>query len=223
METARDLAPDHALSRVDVPDHRETRGVVLMLHGGKEHSDRAVDGRSASWRRAAAMQRTIAPAFAEAGYATWLLRYRLRGWNGEAPVVDAAAALRRTDAELPGLPVVLLGHSMGARTAVHVADHPTVAGVVALAPWFPPGESVAALPGRALRVMHGARDRITSARASQAYVERAAAVGADATFVSAGLAGHYMFTHVARWNAFARERSLELLAAAHRGLSDSER
>ncbi|NEN80655.1 alpha/beta hydrolase [Nocardioides zeae] len=193
-----------------------------MLHGGKEHSDRAVDGRSASWRRAAAMQRTIAPALAEAGYATWLLRYRLRGWNGGAPVVDARAALRRTDAELPGLPVVLLGHSMGARTAVHVADHPTVAGVVALAPWFPPGETVAAVPGRTLRVLHGARDRITSARASAAYVERAAAAGADATFESAGWAGHYMFTHVARWNAFALERSLEVLAAAHRGVPDSE-
>lgn len=225
METARDLAPDHALTRVDAAGPQGPRGVVLMLHGGKEHSERAVDARSASWRRSAAMQRAIAPALAEAGFATWLLRYTLRGWNGGAPVADARAALRRTDAELPGLPVVLLGHSMGGRTAAHVADHPTVAGVVALAPWFPPGEPVAALRGRSLRVTHGSRDRITSPRASREYVARAADAGCDATFESLRRAGHYMFTHVATWNEVALSGSLELLGAAapHRGLSDSER
>ena len=43
------------------------------------------------------------------------------------------------------MPVVVLGHSMGGRTACRVADHDLVRGVVALAPWLPPGESVADL------------------------------------------------------------------------------
>ena len=39
------------------------------------------------------------------------------------------------------MPVVLLGHSMGGRTAVAVADDPSVVGVVALAPWLPAGRA----------------------------------------------------------------------------------
>ena len=60
------------------------------------------------------------------------------------------------------VPVVIVGHSMGARTGARVADDPSVRGLVALAPWFPPGEPVAALQGKDLVVAHGRRDRITS-------------------------------------------------------------
>src|SRR5689334_24365947 len=35
------------------------------------------------------------------------------------------------------VPVVLLGHSMGGRVAVNVADEPTVHDLVLLAPWLP--------------------------------------------------------------------------------------
>ena len=62
---------------------------------------------------------------------------------------------------------------MGARTAVHVADDPAVVGVVGLAPWLPADEPVTALAGRHLVAAHGRRDRITSFRATAAYVERA--------------------------------------------------
>jgi pimeloyl-ACP methyl ester carboxylesterase len=122
--------------------------VILMLHGGQERSTAYVDGRSASWRRSRSMQRAIAPEAHRHGVSVWLLRYRERGWNGGAePVADARWALDEVRAAHPEAPVTLLGHSMGARVAVHVADDPHVRGVVALAPWLPAHESVAALAG----------------------------------------------------------------------------
>jgi pimeloyl-ACP methyl ester carboxylesterase len=158
------------------------------------------------------MARAISTEAEAAGAAVWLLRYRHRGWNGGAgPVADARWALDRVRAELGALPVVLLGHSMGARTSVHVADDPQVRGVVALAPWFPGGEPVAPLAGRRLVAAHGSRDRITSARATRAYVERARHAGADASFVDMGQVGHYLLRRVGAWNHLALSRSLELL------------
>ncbi|WP_248582475.1 alpha/beta fold hydrolase [Nocardioides sp. InS609-2] len=188
-----------------------TRGAILMLHGGKDRGDEIVDNRSASWRRSAAMARAISPAVEEAGVALHLLRYRHRGWNGGAgPIADARWALAELRREYADLPITLLGHSMGARTSIHVADDPAVRGVVALAPWFNPGEPVEALAGRGLVAAHGSQDRITSARATRAFVARAARV-ADAEFVDMGPVGHYMLRRISRWNDLARERSLELL------------
>ena len=134
-----------------------------MLHGGKPRSAQPVDGRSASWRRSAWMQRSIAARAHEAGTGVWLVRYRERGWNGGADrVADARWALDRVRAEHGDVPVVLLGHSMGARVAVHVADDPSVVGVVGLAPWWSAQDPVHTLAGRSLVAAHGRRDRITS-------------------------------------------------------------
>lgn len=195
------------------PSTGEVRAVALLLHGGKDRSTRAVDSRSASWRRMAAVQRAVSPALQAEGVATWLLRWSVRGWNGGGgPVADARRALARVGAEHPGAPVALLGHSMGARTAVHVADHPQVRGVVALAPWFLPGDPVDALAGRRLVAAHGRRDRITSARATRAYVERAAPLASSAAFVDMGRVGHYLLTRVDAWHEVATTEVLRTLA-----------
>jgi predicted esterase len=206
--------PAPSLSWIDVPGTAGggTSGVVLMLHGGKPRSEQLVDGRSASWRRVLALQRAITPRLAEAGVASALLRYRHRGWNdGQAPVEDARWALAEVRRDHGEVPVVLLGHSMGARTAVHVADDPRVLGVVGLAPWFPPDDPVGTLTGRELVAAHGRRDRITSYRATAAYVERARAVTRSVTFHDMGPVGHYLLRRVGAWNDLAAGASLAML------------
>ncbi len=198
-----------SLTRLDVP---EPRGLVLLLHGGKETSTQPVDGRSASWRRSLAMQRAVTPRAHDRGVSTWLLRYRHRGWNGgSGPIRDARWALEEVRRELGDLPVVLLGHSMGGRTSVHVADDPSVVGVVALAPWLPRGEPVAALAGKHLVAAHGRSDRITSPRTTADFVRRAGSLTSSAEFHDMGRVGHYMFRRVERWNDVAAGSALDLL------------
>jgi alpha-beta hydrolase superfamily lysophospholipase len=69
-----------------------------------------------------------------------VLRHGTVDWNGDGAdkVAEARWALHRTEVELGDVPVVLVGHSMGGRTACRSADDALVRGVVALAPWLPP-------------------------------------------------------------------------------------
>jgi predicted esterase len=204
---------DPLLTRYDAPGRPEA--LVLMLHGGKPSSRLAVDGRSASWRRSAWMQRSIAPRAHDAGVGLWLVRYRERGWNGGTDrVADARDALDRVRADLGDVPVVLLGHSMGARVAVHVADDPSVVGVVGLAPWWSAQDPVRTLAGRTLVAAHGRRDRITSYAETARYVERARRVAVDATLRDMGALGHYMLTGAEQWNDVALDSALQVLDSA---------
>lgn len=201
------------------------RAAILMLHGGKAHSTDPVTGLSLSWRRSLVMQQAIARRAMEHEVSVWLLRYAVSGWNAEAPggptpPPDARNALDHLKSELGVVPVVLLGHSMGARTAVAVADDPQVTGVVALAPWFPPDEPVQALAGKHLVAAHGRRDRITSYAHTVAYVERATRVAASARVIDMGGRGHYMIKGSYVWNDVAITHSFALLEAALESVSD---
>lgn len=192
------------------------RAIALVLHGGAEHGTMPVDGRSLSWRRGRALARHLAGPLNLDGIGVVLLRYQVKGWNEgvgalPSPVPDARWALDALDRE-HGVPVVVVGHSMGARTAVAVADHPSVRGVVALAPWLPPDDPVEPLAGKILRAAHGRRDRITSARATRKYVDQAAAV-ADAEFTDMGAVGHYLLRRTSLWNTWAAASVREVLAA----------
>ena len=122
-------------------------------------------------------------------------------------------ALDRMRADLGDLPVVLVGHSMGGRTAISVADDPRVVGVVGLAPWIAEDTPTAPLTGKHLVAAHGRADRITSFGATRAFTERAARVAASARFLDMGPLGHYLLRGHQRWRRIAADESLGMLAA----------
>jgi dienelactone hydrolase len=195
------------------------RAAVLLLHGGRADSlapPRALDLPALRMRPFGTALRR-APRGREVALAR--VRYRHRGWNGDAAhaAEDAREALAELTARAPGVPVVLIGHSMGGRAALRVAGHPAVAGVVALAPWCPPGEPAAQLRGRALAVLHDPADRVTSARQSRAYAARAAAEGARAHVVAMPCGGHAMLRGARRWHRLAAGLALAMLAGRTAG------
>lgn len=193
----------------------DPRACVLMFHGGQEHSTDDVSNRHASWWRMALMARSLRRFAARNDFSLHLLQYRVRGWNGSsdpAPVRDARWALDRLQEKHPGVPVVLVGHSMGGRTACRVADDPAVTGVVALAPWLPRGEPNATIAGRHLHVIHGTKDRWTSARLSRDYVEHSRPIALSATWTALPGAGHFMLRRPKAWNEFVKNSILTTLA-----------
>jgi dienelactone hydrolase len=109
------------------------------------------------------------------GLAVWTVGYRYRGWNGTdaSPVADTEWALDEVRRRHGDVPIVVIGHSMGGRTALRVVGHDLIKGVVALAPWTPAEEPVEQLAGKAVLIAHGSLDVVTSPRASRRYAERA--------------------------------------------------
>ncbi len=219
----RGLLPRVTIDPVSRLDHHVTpataKAVVLLLHGGQQHSVAPVKNRHASWWRMAALARSLRGYAEHNDLALSLLQYRQRGWNDlndPAPVADARAAIAELANHHPGAPIVLVGHSMGGRTACRTADEPTVIGVVGLAPWLPEGEPNAAIAGRHLRIMHGTKDSWTSAQWSRDYVERSQGLSASAAWTSLPGGGHFMFRQSTAWKQFVTDSVTDIVAVSSR-------
>ena len=199
-----------------------TRAVVLVLYGGKAENRAPSQPWHLSGVRMRPFARQIAHRVALDGVAVWTLRYRMRGWNGSeaAPVADARWALDEIRARHGDVPVVLVGHSMGGRTALRVADDPSVVGIVGLAPWLPDGEPRVRLGNRRLLVVHGTLDRWTDPRASKEYVDAARAHGVPATWVPMTGHGHFMLRSPGRWKRLTTEFVADVLHSTLRGQAE---
>jgi pimeloyl-ACP methyl ester carboxylesterase len=113
------------------------------------------------------------------------VRYRVKSWKRlDWCVEDALAAIDSAGAER----VLLVGFSMGGAVSVRAASHPSVAGVLGLAPWLPDELDVSPLLGRRLDVLHGALDRWlpgipgVSPSISRRGFERATRLGVEGTY-----------------------------------------
>lgn len=186
----------------------------MLLHGGQQHSVEPVRNRHASWWRMAALARSLRSHAVKHDLALSLLQYGQRGWNDlsdPSPVRDAREAIAELSQRHPGIPIILVGHSMGGRTACRVADERGVVGVVGLAPWLPANEPTSAIEGRHLRVLHGSADKWTSAPLSRQYVERSQGLAASATWTALPGAGHFMFRHASKWRRFVTDSVTEIV------------
>lgn len=180
--------------------------LVLVLHGGRsEGYDRAHRLRL-TYRRMVPFARMLAEAGGQRGVAVGILRYRYRGWNGPAMHAkhDALWALDEAARRHPGAPVVLLGHSMGARAALHAAGHPAVRSVCALAPWLDGSDPVGQLAGRTVLIAHGDRERMTDPAQSYAYALRAKRVTDRVCRFEVHGDGHAMLRRARDWHSLVR-------------------
>ncbi|WP_279580753.1 alpha/beta hydrolase [Fodinicola feengrottensis] len=194
------------------PADGPVRAVVLILHGGQVTSLAPTRPSQLS----AVRMIPFAAALERAGERidVWTLRYRHRGWNGAqaSPVADARWALDEVRRRHGSVPIALVGHSMGGRTALRVADDPDVRGVVALAPWLPSGEPVEAIRGRRLLIAHGTRDCWTDLGGSLAYARRAESLAAEVRHVSIRGVGHPMLRRMSLWHGLTTLHTIETLA-----------
>lgn len=201
--------------------------VVLVLHGGRANSYERVRARHLSPSRMIPFARLLHRWGRGSGLEVWSLRNRVRGWNGEeqSPVQDARWALDKIRERHPDLPVYLVGHSMGGSVALGVADDDRVDAVVSLAPWLNPHSSPEPVRGRRILIIHGDKDRWTSAAESLRFARRAAPLAADVRYVLLQGVGHFMLDKVRIWHrltasyilrSFAERTGVEVPAARTR-------
>lgn len=213
-----DGLPDGGISHAPVltirPAAGQTLGVVLVLHGGRAAGYQRVRARHLSPSRMIPFARLIHRWGAGSGVAVWSLRNRVRGWNGEerTPMQDARWALGKIKAAHPGLPIYLVGHSMGGSVALGIADDPQVDALVSLAPWVDKDSPADLLTGRRVLIMHGARDRWTSAANSLDYARRAVGVAREIHYVGLRGVGHFMFTRLRIWHGLTASFILRAFA-----------
>ncbi|MCX4674715.1 alpha/beta hydrolase [Streptomyces sp. NBC_01433] len=189
----------------------EVSGVVLLLPDGKADSPR----RPSPWSYAVQLPfaRTLARAGRGDGLAVHVLRYRARGWNGDAaPAADAEWAADEVVRRYGDVPVCLVGHGMGGRAALRAGGHTAVTSVLAMAPWLPEHtpdepepEPVKQLVGRRVLIVHGTNDAHTDPELSYRLAERAKKSNRDTCRFEVHSDGHALRQHRSEVEALAAD------------------
>lgn len=184
------------LSRlIDVRLPRDPQAVVVVLHGGGSRGD----GVHVSPTQLSVLRMwPLAARIARAGrgrLAVVRLLNSYRGWNAQhTPVHDVSWALGELQARYGGLPVGLVGHSLGGRAALLAAGDEQVRSVVALNPWLYPHEDPVPTTAEVL-VVHGLRDRVAPPSRSLAYVDHLARTGTHPAYLAVRDGKHAMLRH----------------------------
>ncbi|MGH3612980.1 MAG: alpha/beta hydrolase [Pseudonocardia sp.] len=188
----------------------EPRAVVLVLHGGRSHDHSSGERKRLTYLRMVPFAKVLGRTD---DLSVFMLRYRYRGWNAPVkdPLLDAEWALGEITRRHPGVPVVLVGHSMGGRAALHAADAPNVVAVCALAPWLDGTDPVRQLAGRTVLIAHGDRERWTDPRQSYAYALRAKRVTHRICRFDVVGDGHSMLRRAGDWHALVQRFVLGVL------------
>lgn len=178
-------------------------GIVLVLHGGKVRSTAPATWHDVAVIRMAPFARAVASRAPDLAVARLL--DSTKGWNSPArfPIRDAEEALDEIRDRHPGRPIALLGHSMGGRVALHLADAPDVSVLVALAPWIAPGDEARGGPGLDALLMHGTLDRITDPRATAHMATGMRARGARVIWRPMPFSAHSMLLRARAWHTTA--------------------
>ena len=197
----------------EIPPGVSTKGVVLVAHGGQASSTAPTSALQPAVLRMIPVAVAIRQGLRGSGAVVRRPRFRVRGWNGAqaSPVGDLNDALDAIAAEFGPVPVVLVGHSMGARAAVRAAGHPAVSAVAGLAPWLPPGEPAGQLAGRRVLLAHSTADSITSPAETWAFLDRARAI-TEVAAVEVRDGDHPMLRRARLWHAIAAEFARAALA-----------
>jgi pimeloyl-ACP methyl ester carboxylesterase len=181
-------------------------GVVVVAHGGRSVSSEPTTASQPAVIRMIPVARAIGQALRGSGAVVCRPRFTLRGWNGDqaSPVHDFSRILNEVGDRFGPVPIVLVGHSMGARAALRAAGHPAVLAVAGLAPWLPPEEPVVQLAGRRILLAHGTADRITRPADTWAFADRAGPV-TEVTAIEVRDGEHAMLRRARLWHGIAAE------------------
>ena len=177
---------------------------MVVAHGGQSVSTEPTTAYQLAVLRMIPLVAAIRHAVRGRGVVVRRPRFEVRGWNdtNASPVRDLTWILDDLRAEFGPVPIVLVGHSMGARAALLAAGHPSVTAAAGLAPWLPPGEPVGQLTGRRILLAHGTADAVTSPADTWVYAEQARAL-TSVTEIEVRTGEHTMLWRAPLWHGLA--------------------
>lgn len=191
---------------------RPIEAVVVSLHGGPERGFSATSSWSPAYARLVPFARAIRQ-LSDDRIAVVRVRHTQTGWNGgeQTTLGQARLLLAGIARRTPELPIGLLGHSLGGRTALAAAGHSQVSSVVGLAPWVTRHDAVQHLVDRDVLIVQGATDRVCPAKETREFVQRLLEAGGNVRYEELAGCGHGMIRRAGDWHDIAARHLVDTL------------